>query len=584
MNKLLVLLKDCLHDHEAVIAGGFLTCLYLSKEQQDIDMYVSIDKLVDDKDVSIIDKLVEAGYDIVKCHMAPMYDQSFLQKNNIVTRFRFYPQQQNDGIRKKDIDLMIVGNPKGLVHITMNSPDNVSSSISMQKNVYDVVTNFDLTCCEMWYNGDYIMTKKGNVERMNNMIAYLNDEYVESLIIHSNTFIKDRLAKYMRRGFNISFKIPQSMYNDHGTIDYTKQTKSLHPDNKTNWLISKIMDCMFVKFTTNIANVSTYVRTLCKFGLSKETLYGILHQILDSSEDELMQNYDMDALNYHELTHGIADKYYTPMFILNEMMYYELKNELYWEALAENFNINESLMGLFVLYKDAIYKANCVTYNKIDARELYGYKAVCPFKNIDAKEVDLSSFKKSFFDVILFSEMDDDEIERTVKFIALDEDKKPVLDTNGDLEVVCIDKADLYSYLKDRDSWHFECPIGENGRAQQPQDDQPESKLPYVKLPLDKTGLNFFVDIREVFSLLVNEDKWYGYSYTGKDFTFSGSWKALYSRNPNWVSANHCQMGSKILTYTLTQLIDTPVAGGSKKNKNAPIIKKTKKTMKPNKN
>ena len=57
--------------------------------------------------------------------MASEYDSSFFKKNNI----KFKVEVNFKNIK---CDVMVVGN---------------------NKNVLDILKNFDLTCCQLWYNG-----------------------------------------------------------------------------------------------------------------------------------------------------------------------------------------------------------------------------------------------------------------------------------------------------------------------------------------------------------------------------------------------------------------------------------------------
>jgi hypothetical protein len=71
-----------------------------------------------------------------------------------------------------------------------------------------VVTNFDLSFCQAWYDGTHVysdhrqdvLTKRGK----------LQEDYQESLFRHLNSFIIERIKKYQRRGFhiNIDHRLP----------------------------------------------------------------------------------------------------------------------------------------------------------------------------------------------------------------------------------------------------------------------------------------------------------------------------------------------------------------------------------------
>ena len=71
--------------------------------------------------------------------------------------------------------------------------------------VEDVVSNFDLSFCEIWYDGTGIKLGKTDPEEILQKKGFLQGEYVQSLI-NGNSFIKDRVAKYKGRGFSIGLK------------------------------------------------------------------------------------------------------------------------------------------------------------------------------------------------------------------------------------------------------------------------------------------------------------------------------------------------------------------------------------------
>ena len=79
--------------------------------------------------------------------------------------------------------------------------------------VEDVVSNFDLSFCEIWYDGTGIKLGKTDPEEILQKKGFLQGEYVQSLI-DGNVFIKDRLAKYKGRGFSIELKHDKDILYD----------------------------------------------------------------------------------------------------------------------------------------------------------------------------------------------------------------------------------------------------------------------------------------------------------------------------------------------------------------------------------
>ncbi len=85
-----------------------------------------------------------------------------------------------------------------------NSPHNISIDVMVIPDsipLENVVTNFDLTFCQVWWNGEKIISH--NVDDIRNKSGSLNRDYVESYL-DMNTFIINRIKKYKNRGFKIS--------------------------------------------------------------------------------------------------------------------------------------------------------------------------------------------------------------------------------------------------------------------------------------------------------------------------------------------------------------------------------------------
>ena len=116
--------NDALISAEALVAGGSVLAPYIDGRISDIDIYIHASKA--EEFVEVLKK--ELGYYFVSNgnYIAPAYDQSFFRKNNILARFRLF-----SGLYTY-IDIMII-------------PDDIT--------LLSVVTNFDLTFCEIWYDG-----------------------------------------------------------------------------------------------------------------------------------------------------------------------------------------------------------------------------------------------------------------------------------------------------------------------------------------------------------------------------------------------------------------------------------------------
>jgi len=167
-------INKTLSDNNAIVAGGFLLDSINNHREDnvDVDMYVPCRNLVNFN--KTMAKLGECRG--LLQHYATVYCHSFLKMNGIRSVQAFYNVTTNKHI----MDIMAVRNSR--------SP-------------LDVVQNFDLTFCQIWYDGtnvfathpDHIISRKG----------YLQKDYVP-LLMNRNIFLIKRLEKYKKRGYIIT--------------------------------------------------------------------------------------------------------------------------------------------------------------------------------------------------------------------------------------------------------------------------------------------------------------------------------------------------------------------------------------------
>ena len=174
------LLSQILQECNAVIAGGSVLSAYTDSELNDIDIYVNKKNAVELKN-----KIRALGYtNIFMGSIQTQYDNSFFIKNNIIARFPIATNGYSiwNSNTQTYMDIIIVS-------------DNV--------NVLQVVNNFDLTFCEIWYDGIHVHAAdpKGVLEKK----GYLKKDYVEKLLTCFNTFTIKRMEKYEEKGFQITY-------------------------------------------------------------------------------------------------------------------------------------------------------------------------------------------------------------------------------------------------------------------------------------------------------------------------------------------------------------------------------------------
>ena len=118
-------------------------------------------------------------------------------------------------------------------------------------------------------------------------------------------------------------------------------------------------------------------------------------------------------------------------------------------------------------------------------------------------------------------------------------------------DILCYEKSYITNILRNKGNWFYEC-IGDlldNGDRVMNFGNENDA---YIKLPLYKDGLNGFIHLSQITRLLQSDNRiYYVYPDNDKDITYSANWDNAFGTNPNWVSANHCQVGSKLLVYKL---------------------------------
>ena len=170
--KIVLKICDILIKNEAFLAGGSVLSAFSDFQINDLDIYVNRKNVM-----TIYKDLMDTGYyKVDNLCLAPAYDQSFFRKNHILARIRL----ENEDFMP--IDLMII-------------PDNIS--------LVSVVTNFDLSFCEIWFDGQNVYAV--DPEGIKNKEGVLKPDYLESLFKYFNDFITKRIKKYTSRGFKISY-------------------------------------------------------------------------------------------------------------------------------------------------------------------------------------------------------------------------------------------------------------------------------------------------------------------------------------------------------------------------------------------
>jgi len=224
-----------LKENGAIIAGGSVLSTYGSDKHSinDLDIYVNVSNAK-----NLIQYFLVNDFQVSNINLTPAYDQSFFKKNNIISRFSLYKNvpgnkynrstleyKMHDSNRWIDIDIMII-------------PDNVKCST--------VASNFDLSFCEIWFDGEKIHTKNSTTkEHVKNKSGILNKEYTNALLSCFNKFIINRINKYTT---NYGYKIA---INSNSDIQVGNDSTCVKPQisNDEDWVVRFLYNDILKRMT-----------------------------------------------------------------------------------------------------------------------------------------------------------------------------------------------------------------------------------------------------------------------------------------------------------------------------------------------
>jgi hypothetical protein len=178
--------REAIINHEAIIAGGSILSLFSNYKVNDIDIYVHYSKAK-----SFLNFLLKNDTRFNRINTVPMYDESFLRKNNILSRYNM------SVLKHSRIDENRIRTEISLYLDIMIVPDHIQ--------LENVVSNFDLSFCKVWWNGKKLSTDE-NVYDIRSNNGYLTKDYIISFL-NANSFTLNRIKKYKERGFNINIDL-----------------------------------------------------------------------------------------------------------------------------------------------------------------------------------------------------------------------------------------------------------------------------------------------------------------------------------------------------------------------------------------
>jgi len=496
-------LFKAIKDNNAVIAGGSVLSAIIPFNTDDIDVYVNADKAYDLK------QKLSTIYNFEKTLYTPAYDNSFFKKNNILGRARGVIKCANRCKLSsfKYIDLLVVN-------------DDVTKTVS----------NFDLSCCEIWFDGEKAFTTDSkNFENIQNNKATLRKEYNDMLFTHFNLFTINRIKKYISRGIEITFDMDcenTKIISKKNTIEYYKNIS-----NYDEWMIKYLISTY-----CHVAPVKVY-SILQKYHSEGYDYIKFKDQILkglfvspntDEKKLDIKENF-LHSFNkiYNTLLKNREDVYNSKL--LNIIFTYEHPYNTIQTAIRFKDDINQNIVTI----------------------------------HDDILEVSkISKVSKDGFDIVIYNKTDAE------KFINDKNDSKNFIFINSTFkQTLCFNKFDLDIATSDyQDAWFFNC-IGKNIPDTLDKQMTADKSKPYVKIPYTIDGnicivlLNELIALykssHKVFELFIDPNK------NELTHTISGKLVLNIREMPRnaFISANHCQARSnmticqikKVPTYSFEQ-------------------------------
>lgn len=204
---------------KALVAGGSILATFGKYRINDLDIYVhysNAQQLIKD----LCEKCLYFTPHYSGFHQATQYDQSFFRKNNILSRFCLRDRTNT----RKSIDVMVI-------------PDDYP--------IEDVVTNFDLSFCEVWWDGKDVYANDPYGVRTKSGI--LKPDYRQSLFQEMNMFIIRRMQKYRSRGFKIDIGITEfaKTLEQEVIFENVPKKSKIAPSLSEAWAISKFLDELY---------------------------------------------------------------------------------------------------------------------------------------------------------------------------------------------------------------------------------------------------------------------------------------------------------------------------------------------------
>lgn len=472
---------------ESIIAGGAVLSAYADFKLHDLDLYIHTSQA---KKMSKL--LTDMGFGFNNGHIASRYDKSFFRKNNILARFTLL----NDEPDVK-IDLMLI-------------PDAIP--------LEQVVQNFDLNFCQIYYDGRQVIVY--HPESIRSKHGVLTQEYTNKLL-DSNIFTLKRIEKYRNRGFRIDISILPIKVYDNTEV------------NAEAWVARYIYEILYNFYVySDVNSMNDRFNFVCQNPLTVSTIEEI-NQIIDrikpDPRDFLYKIILKEILRWHDS--DTKNKY------INMIRYFMKIPESYLINLRPS---KYESMSCFITDYDYEHIADTDPIsehmkndNHEKCKKKHRQRGGSKLKTLQKTESDLPTTCK---DLIMFTE------EELSEYIRANRDNYLFIFND---QIFCYSYDLLHQFLTDQGNWFYECK--EHISKIEPRT--------YVKLPMSIDGNNVFVPFRTIIRLLksmhnvVHVVPYLDESGEQLYLPLTISFENAYTNHPNYVSANHCQDGSAILIY-----------------------------------
>ena len=571
------LAKFCnsLQKHKVLIAGGSVLAVHTTPqfESGDIDMYV--DKYYAESFIKDLLKLDDISF--YSWFTRSVYDKSFLRRNNIL--YSLSGVIKTVGKKMTRFDIMV----------TQTDPTKV-------------VGNFDLSCCQIYFDGLDVYATHFN--EINEKKCHLRTEYHEAWYA-GNFFLKNRVRKYAQRGFTITME----MNNVKQKLTISDKNKKLIP-NYDEYIAVKIINYILndiVRLSWQWVNLKRSESGLKKIAQDKEIILEFLSLSFSLVDLDGVEIYEIETMYNKFKKQTFIDLYiqvFSDFFFDNNVTYiktsdhnkainktFRTKYQICIEALflyllmQENIDLSKlnemktayvEAEALYVEEKAAydaekiIYDAEKAAYDAEKKRleeernheELKKLKPVKELEKLGPSPIPLLLEECNMDSVqTLLIQNTKKRISSSTKIFDFEQYDYKQFDKDADVTDIIVFQNNRFifsftrerfmSIVTDKNNWFFECtrvtPIGhriEENRA-----------MIYIKFPINKEGANGFFRINDIYALLSTTSS-NCFEIIQPDSMCPVRTVSFPNMNLNndHISTNYCQHGSNILLFRFKAL------------------------------